>query len=175
MYIWNLSHFLCSIMLHWLIFGLSTRSDSITNLPFPTWVLQSTPYIFTTRHLFLLFYTWNLLYFLPPIALRRQFFCPYTSDHSASHYSLANRDCLVYFWTIPLDAVTQGYPTIHLNCDFNKYEVREQDAAFGVISTIVLDNPPHCFLDKISSNFPVHISQNLSKVWIDAKDGKRTA
>ena len=60
----------------------------ITNLPFPTWVLQSTPYIFTTRLPSLLFYTWNLLYFLPPIALRRQFFCPYTSDHSASHYTV---------------------------------------------------------------------------------------
>jgi len=60
----------------------------ITNLPFPTWVLQSTPYIFTIRLPFLLFYTWNLLYFLPPIALWRQFFCPYTSDHSASHYTV---------------------------------------------------------------------------------------
>ena len=52
----------------------------ITNLLFPTWVLQSTPYIFTTRLLFLLFYTWNL----PPIVLQRQFFCSTisrTSDH----------------------------------------------------------------------------------------------
>ena len=53
---------------------------SITNLLFPTWVLQSTAYIFTTRLLFLLFYTWNL----PPIVLQRQFFCSTisrTSDH----------------------------------------------------------------------------------------------
>ena len=58
----------------------------ITNLPFPTWVLQSTPYIFTTRLLFLLFYTWNL----PPIVLQRQFFCSTisrTSNHQPNSHS----------------------------------------------------------------------------------------